>query len=230
MNLYKQTKRATTVWMSLILLTAISIFPSCNTTKTVKGGAIGAAAGGVIGGVIGNKKGNTAVGAIIGSTVGGTAGALIGKYMDKQAKELEREIDGVEVERVGEGILLTFDSGLLFDFGSYQLTSATRQNLDNFSESLQNYPDTYVLIAGHTDNVGTDASNQTLSEKRAGSVSSYLARKGVGSSRLQTKGLGESQPIETNETDAGRQANRRVEVAIYANEELVRQAKSGSIN
>ncbi|MEM7369810.1 MAG: OmpA family protein [Bacteroidota bacterium] len=216
--------------MTLILLCSISILPSCNTTKTVRGGAIGAAAGGVIGGVIGNKKGNTAVGAIIGSTVGGTAGALIGKYMDKQAKELEREIEGVEVERVGEGILLTFDSGLLFDFGSYSLTRATKDNLDNFSQSLLKYPDTYILIAGHTDNIGTDANNQILSEKRARSVSSYLSSKRVANSRLETKGYGETQPVETNASDAGRQANRRVEVAIYANEDLVRQAKNGSIN
>ena len=211
------------------MIFSIVIFSGCKSTKTVKGGAIGATAGGVVGGIIGKKKGNTAIGAIIGATVGGTAGALIGKYMDRQAKELEKEIEGAEVERVGEGILITFDSGLLFEFGSYKLSSATRENLANLSETLKEYQDTEVRIEGHTDNVGSDDYNQKLSEKRANAVSSYIKGKGISSSRLQIEGYGESQPVETNETDSGRQANRRVEIAIFANDELKKKAKSGEL-
>ena len=213
----------------LIFILSSANFYGCKTTKTAKGGAIGATTGGVIGGIIGKKKGNTAVGAIIGATFGGTAGAIIGKYMDRQAEELEREIDGAEVERVGEGILITFDSGLLFEFGSYNLTPTTKANLDKFANTLQNYADTEILIEGHTDNVGSDEFNQKLSVQRASSVSSYLRGKGIASNRFQIEGYGETQPVETNETDAGRQANRRVEVAIFANDELKKKAENGEL-
>ena len=213
-----------------ILLISFTLFPACKASKTAKGGAIGAAAGGVVGGLIGKKAGNTAVGAIVGAAVGGTAGAVIGRYMDKQAEEIEDELDGASVERVGEGILVTFDSGLLFDFGSSKLTATTRQNLQKFSEILQKYPDTEILIEGHTDNVGSDEFNQKLSVERASSVQNYLTGKGVSSRRLIIKGYGETQPVEDNSTDAGRQANRRVEVAIYANEDLKQDAKDGSLD
>ena len=212
------------------LIVSFTLFPACKASKTAKGGAIGAAAGGVVGGLIGKKSGNTAVGAIIGAAVGGTAGAVIGRYMDKQAEEIEEELDGASVERVGEGILVTFDSGLLFDFGSSKLTSTTRQNLQKFSEILQKYPDTEILVEGHTDNVGSDEFNQKLSVERASSVQSYLSGQGVEKGRLIIKGYGEAQPIESNDTDAGRQANRRVEVAIYANDELKRDAKDGKLD
>ena len=221
--------RVIVLLMSGAVLISSLGFSGCTASKTAKGGAIGAASGGVIGGIIGNKKGNTAVGAIIGAAVGGTAGAVIGRYMDKQAKEIEEEVEGAKVERVGEGILITFDSGLLFEFGSYQLNAATRQNLDNFANTLQKYPDTEIRIEGHTDSIGSDEVNQKLSVQRASAVSDYIRRKGVAANRLVIQGYGKTQPIATNETEAGRRENRRVEVAIYANEALVNNAKSGKL-
>lgn len=216
-------------FLYVLLIVALFITQACNASRSVKGGAIGAAAGGTVGGVIGSKKGNTAAGVIIGAAVGGAAGALIGRYMDKQAKEIEQEVEGVEVERVGEGILLTFDSGLLFNFDSYQLTATTKANLDKMAEIVKKYEDTEILIEGHTDSVGSDAYNMTLSKNRAQSVADYLAGQGVAKSRLKTKGYGESRPITTNDTDSGRQQNRRVEAAIYANENLKKDAKDGNV-
>lgn len=218
---------------SLRLLLVVSIvfifLPSCNTSRTVKGGAIGATAGGVIGGVIGKKAGNTAVGIIIGAAVGGTAGALIGRYMDKQAEEIRNDMKGAKVERVGEGILITFDSGLLFDFDSYELKSATRTNLNELAQTLNKYEDTEILVEGHTDNSGAYDYNQTLSERRAQSVTSHLVRQGVMPSRLFSMGYGEQHPIASNDTDNGRRQNRRVEVAIYANKKLQRAAQKGNL-
>jgi len=218
------------ILLILFLLLSFTLTPGCKTSKTAKGGAIGATAGGVIGGLIGKKKGNTAAGVLIGAAIGGTAGAVIGRYMDKQAKEIEEELDGVEVERVGEGILVTFDSGLLFEFGDAKLSAATRKNLDDFAGILQKYPDTDILIEGHTDNVGSEPFNEELSVKRASSVKNYLGRKGVSSPRFSIKGHGEAKPIESNETESGRTANRRVEVAIYANDVLKKDAEDGSIS
>ncbi|MCB0629342.1 MAG: OmpA family protein [Saprospiraceae bacterium] len=217
---------AKTSWIWLLALTMI-VAPACNTSKAVKGAAIGGAAGGVIGGVIGKKAGNTAVGVIIGAAVGGTAGALIGKYMDKQAKEIEDNVEGAEVVRVGEGILVTFDSGLLFGFDSYALTATTKENLRNLAETLKEYGDTDLTIEGHTDSKGTDAYNLELSKKRANSVADYLVTLGVDRNRLTTVGYGEQQPVNTENTEASE--NRRVEVAIYANEDLKEAAKKGEL-
>ncbi len=203
--------------------------PACNTSRAAKGAAIGGSAGGVIGGIIGKNSGNTAVGIILGSAIGGTAGALIGNYMDKQAAEIRKDMSNATVERVGEGILITFDSGLLFDVDSYQIKGTTRDNLNDLAKILQKYDDTEILIEGHTDNTGSDDHNQNLSESRAKSVSSYLTRQGVLPSRVSPVGYGESQPIADNNTNAGKQANRRVEVAIYANKKLQRAAKRGDI-
>lgn len=216
-----------TSWIWVLAVMMI-VAPACNTSKTAKGAAIGGAAGGVLGGVIGKKSGNTAVGVIIGAAVGGTAGALIGKYMDKQAKEIDENVEGAEVARVGEGILVTFDSGLLFGFDSYALTATTKENLRNLAETLKDYEDTDLTIEGHTDSKGTDAYNQDLSQKRAGSVADYLVSLGVDRSRLTTKGYGEQQPVNTENTEASE--NRRVEVAIYANEDLKEQAENGELD
>ncbi|MDW3649415.1 MAG: OmpA family protein [Bacteroidia bacterium] len=225
-----ETRRFPQTLLILCLITSLSIFPSCKASKTAKGGAIGATAGGVLGGIIGKKKGNTAAGVLIGAAIGGTAGAVIGRYMDKQAKEIEEEIEGAEVERVGEGILITFDSGLLFDFGSSRLSNETKRNLDEFADILQKYPETDILIEGHTDNVGSDEFNQELSVKRASSVRNYLSTHGVQGSRFSIKGYGEEKPVDDNETESGRTANRRVEVAIYANETLKEDAQDGTIS
>jgi outer membrane protein OmpA-like peptidoglycan-associated protein len=186
--------------------------------KKEEGAIIGATAGAAVGGVIGNQTGSTARGAIIGAVVGGTAGAIIGHQMDQQAKELSQNIKGATVERVGEGIEVTFASGLLFAFDSDSIQAAAGTNLRELASSLQKYSDSQLLIVGHTDNVGDDSYNQALSQRRSNSAATYLAAQGVARTRLAATGKGESEPVATNDTDAGRQKNRRVEVAIYASE------------
>ena len=208
------------------LLIASMMLSSCaSMSKEEKGAAAGVGAGAVLGGIIGNQTGSTARGAIIGAAVGGVAGAIIGRRMDKQAAELKQEIPGATVTRVGEGIVVTFASGLLYDFDSDRIRSESASNLKNLAESLGKYPDTDLLIVGHTDATGTDSYNQALSERRAAAAANYLKTQGVSSGRLRTSGRGESEPIASNETEAGQQANRRVEVAIYANEELKKNSK-----
>ncbi|MEO8471435.1 MAG: OmpA family protein [Chryseolinea sp.] len=205
------------------------IFSGCKASNTTKGGGIGAGAGAAIGGVIGHQSNNTVVGAIIGAAVGGTAGALIGRHMDKQAEELKNDLKGATVERVGEGILITFDSGLLFTVDSYSLQPVTESNLTELAKTLKKYNDTSILIEGHTDNTGTDSHNQDLSVKRAAQVESFLVTQQVKDSRITTKGYGETQPLQPNDTEAGKKANRRVEVAIYANRDMKKLAKKGEL-
>jgi outer membrane protein OmpA-like peptidoglycan-associated protein len=183
-----------------------------------KGTTIGAAGGGIVGGIIGHKTGSTARGAIIGAVVGGTAGSLIGKRMDDQAEKLARELEDAQVSRVGEGIAVTFDSGVLFPFDSAALTSEARANLRTLAASLQAEPRTEVMIVGHTDSAGTNDYNQRLSERRGHSAEDYLSSLGVAASRLASDGRGETEPVASNDTEGGRRQNRRVEVAIYASD------------
>ena len=190
-----------------------------------KGGIIGATAGGVIGGAVGRANGSTAKGAIIGATIGGAAGMIIGHRMDKQAEELKQNIPGAIVERVGEGIQVTFESGLLFDFDSDVVRSEARTNLRNLAASLDKYPGSELLIVGHTDSVGTDSYNLRLSERRAESAASFLVAQGVSRARISARGLGETEPVASNASEAGRSQNRRVEVAIYASEAMRAEAK-----
>jgi outer membrane protein OmpA-like peptidoglycan-associated protein len=187
--------------------------------RTGRGAVIGAAGGAAVGAVIGRQVGSTARGAIIGAAVGGAAGAIIGRQMDKQAEELAATIPGATVQRVGEGIVVTFDSGLLYPFNSTELLPAGQDNLRNLATSLQSNPETEVLIVGHTDAVGSDAYNQNLSEQRASSAANVLAMNGIPRDRIRTSGRGEMEPVSDNESEAGRQQNRRVEVAIFASEE-----------
>jgi outer membrane protein OmpA-like peptidoglycan-associated protein len=215
---------------NLILLLIIIIPFSCNTSRVFRGGAIGAGAGGAIGGAIGSRSDNTAEGAIIGAAIGGTAGALIGKYMDNQAKELEKDLEGAEVERVGEGIKVTFDSGILFDFDSAELSAASKNNITKLAETLEKYEDTNILVEGHTDSQGPENYNQKLSEERAKSVANALTQLGIRNIRIKEIGYGESQPVADNSTTEGRQQNRRVEVAIFANEKLKKAAEKGDID
>ena len=168
---------------------------------------------------MGAATGSTARGAIIGAAVGGVAGAVIGSQMDKQREELAEDLEGARVERYGEGVLVTFDSGLLFDFDSSVVKGAARSNLTDLANSLREYPDTEVLIVGHTDAQGSDSYNQGLSERRAAAAKNFLVTQGVPADRIRTEGLGESEPVASNDTDAGRAQNRRVEVAIFASEE-----------
>lgn len=201
----------------LILVSSLVLI-SC-ATRAQTGAVVGAAGGAVAGGAIGKVAGSTAKGAIIGAVVGGTAGAIIGARMDKQAKELKQNIKGATVERVGEGIQVTFNSGLLFDFDSYSVRAEAGANLTELARSLEEYSGSDLLIVGHTDQVGSQSYNQGLSERRASSVSTFLRSRGVDGARLEARGLGETEPTATNDTEAGRQANRRVEVAIFASPE-----------
>jgi len=217
---------------TIVLASAFALsLPACQMSRTAKGGAIGAGAGAGVGAVIGNQFGDngTAIGAIIGAAVGGTAGALIGQHMDKQAEELRNDLEGATVTRVGEGIRITFASGLLFGVDQSALNAAAQSNLNELAETLKKYDDTEILVEGHTDPDGADDHNQALSERRAGSVKAYLVGQGVSSSRFTTTGYGESQPIADNSTADGKAMNRRVEVAIYANKQMKKAAEKGEL-
>jgi len=217
------------VVLVVLLCVSIPLLLGCSWSNKAKGGAIGAGTGAVVGGVIGNQFGNTAVGAIIGAAVGGTAGVVIGNEMDKRAEEMRQDMQGAKIERVGEGIKITFDSGLLFDVDKSDLRPQAKTNLESLAKILNKYDDTNILVEGDTDNTGTEEYNQKLSERRAQSVSSFLIGLSVTGSRIATVGLGESNPIAENDTDYGRQQNRRVEVAIFANEKLKEAAEDGTI-
>jgi len=194
----------------------LGVAAGCSTTsRTTKGAGIGAAGGAVLGGLIGNANGSTTRGAIIGAVVGGAAGALIGRQMDQRARDIERSVPGARVERVGEGIEVTFPSGFLFDFDSDRIRGDAAANLDELARHLGGYEDSNIMIAGHTDSVGAADYNQDLSVRRAEAAARYLAAHGV-SNHIATVGLGEREPVASNRTDAGRQQNRRVEIAIYA--------------
>jgi outer membrane protein OmpA-like peptidoglycan-associated protein len=206
-------------------LAALVAMGACaSMSQKEKGAVIGASAGAAVGAAVGNANGSTAKGAIIGAAVGGTAGAVIGHQMDQQAKEIKQGIPGAVVERVGEGLQVTFASGLLFPYDSDVLTSTAQQNLATLASSLDKYPNTDIIIVGHTDSNGSDNYNLTLSQRRANAAVSYLMSRGVSHSRLRGTGRGETEPVASNDTDTGRQQNRRVEVAIYANETLKTQA------
>ncbi len=217
---HKSAKPISTLLMLVAISLSMTLMGCANLSNTEKGAATGAGAGAVVGGVIGKvtDKG-TAQGAILGAVVGGTAGAIIGHQMDKQARELEDELEGADVERVGEGIIVTFDSGILFDFDSASLQATARANLRELAESLDAYGNTDLMVVGHTDAVGDADYNYQLSQQRAQAAASYLRGLGVSGSRINTLGRGETEPVASNESDYGRQQNRRVEVAIYASDE-----------
>ncbi|WP_194973762.1 OmpA family protein [Aquiflexum lacus] len=203
---------------------------SCSSwNNTQKGGTIGAGTGAAVGGLFGSKKGKTGEGAVIGAVIGGAVGAGIGVYMDKQAEELEKEMKDAEIERVGEAIKVTFDSGILFGFDSYALTPASQETIMKFADILNEYPDTDITIEGHTDDKGAYEYNLNLSKKRAEAVNNYLKMQQVGSNRLVTNGYSFDRPIADNTTEEGRAKNRRVEILITANEELIEKAEKGEI-
>ncbi|MDO5656084.1 MAG: OmpA family protein [Flavobacteriaceae bacterium] len=201
-----------------------------NTNKSQRGAVIGAAAGAGIGALIGKK--NRALGAIVGGAVGGTAGAIIGKKMDEQAKKIEEAMPGAEVVRQDEGIQVILDenSEVRFEYNKATLTSAAQANLDNVVRIFKEYPDTDILIVGHTDSVGSQEYNQPLSLRRAQAVTNYLVSKGIPSSRISTEGAGKLEPRYSNETAEGRAGNRRVEFAITANEKMVQEAEQEAGN
>lgn len=217
------------IFFAALLYAAGILLAGCGWNRAQKGTAIGAGTGGAVGAYIGSKFNSTAVGAIIGAAVGGATGAVIGRYMDKQAEELQRDLKNARVERVGEGIKITFNSGILFDIDSHELKPAAKSNIEDLARVLKKYEDTNILIEGHTDNTGTRSHNMTLSEQRAESVAYYLAMQNVASSRITKKGYGDEQPVADNATASGREQNRRVEVAIMANKKLKDAAEKGEI-
>jgi len=209
------------VCFSLIVLSL-----SCASwSKTTKGATIGAAGGAVVGGAIGKAAGNTLIGAITGAAIGGAAGAYIGHLMDKQAEEMRRDLEGARIERIGEGIKITFNAGLFFDVDKYELRPQSKENLSRLASILNKYPDTNIIIEGHTDSTGSREYNLLLSERRARAVAVYLAQLGVSSSRFSIMGYGPDQPVASNDTAEGRQQNRRVDLGIIANEKLKRIAR-----
>lgn len=217
MNVSTMLRKATMA--VTVLATGISLTGCAGMSQKERGAVIGGATGAAAGAVIGNQTGSTARGAIIGAVLGGAAGAIIGHQMDQQAKEIQNEIPNASVERVGEGIAVTFESGILFDTDSDVLKEQAKANLRSLAQSLATrYPNTNVVIVGHTDSRGTAAYNQALSERRARAAGNYLIQQGVSPARIQTYGRGLSEPVASNETAAGMAQNRRVEIAIFANE------------
>ncbi len=211
---------------SIVIVSFFFTMTGCSSiSRTKKGALIGSGTGAAIGAVIGKKAGNTALGAILGAAVGGAAGAYIGNYMDKQAEEIERDIQGAKVERIGEGIKITFDSGILYDVGKASLRQEAKNNLNELARILNKYENTNILIEGHTDATGSEEYNLELSRKRAQSVANEVAFQKVDPTRFTIMGYGESQPLGSNETVQGRQQNRRVELAIMANDKLKKVAE-----
>ena len=200
---------------AMVMLAMVLSVSGCS--SSLRTGALGGAAAGA---VIGGLASGSARGAIIGAAVGGAAGAAIGAVMDAQAEDLQDKLPNARVERVGEGINIIFDSGILFDVNSANLRSAAQANLRDLVVSLEDYEGTDVLVIGHTDSTGEAAYNQGLSERRADSARTFLVGGGLDAGRVSAMGAGEMEPIDTNDTEAGRQENRRVEVAIFADEDM----------
>ncbi len=220
----QRTGRVNTRLLLLGIMVSSTVTGCASMSKKETGAVIGATAGGVAGGVIGRNNGSTAKGAILGAAVGGAIGAVIGHQMDQQAKKIEQQVAGATVERVGEGIQVTFASGLLFEFDSEKIRGEAANNLRNLAQSLTEYPKSDLLIVGHTDSVGEDSYNQALSERRARATADYLVSQGISRDRLRTSGRGEMEPI----ANADDEKNRRVEVAIYASDAYKAELKKGS--
>ncbi|MBP8792516.1 MAG: OmpA family protein [Lutibacter sp.] len=223
---------------ALALVVTISL-NSCSATQNAnnkqKGAVIGAAGGALLGAILGNNVGNkknSELGAVLGGVLGGTAGVLIGSKMDKQAQQIEEEIPGAVVERIDDGIVVTFDenSGVYFDTNKFNINAASDKMLSKLAAILVEYPDTNVIIAGHTDSSGADAYNMTLSKNRANSVTDFFTSKGLSKNRFTTSWFGEEQPVADNTTPEGRAKNRRVNLGIVPNEKMIQDAKTESGN
>jgi outer membrane protein OmpA-like peptidoglycan-associated protein len=205
-------------------LTAASLLACATTnetldTKTKKGAVIGTLAGAAAGAAIGGHE-HRAGGALIGAATGALAGGLIGRYMDNQAKELDA-IPGADVTRTDDSLLVNFQGQFLFDSGKTDLNPGAYDRLDQLARTLNNYPKSQVKITGHTDSQGADDFNLRLSEQRADRVREYLIHQGVSASRISSFGMGEARPLASNNTEAGRQQNRRVEIEIRPDAEVM---------
>lgn len=205
-----------------IAMAAVLILSSCSSwSNAAKGAVFGTGGGAAAGAVIGKTLGNTAAGAIAGAAVGGTVGTIIGRNMDQKAEEMNEELEGVTIQRVEEGIAVSFDSGILFGFDSSSLRPEARENLEKLSEILARDDETILMVVGHTDSTGDENYNMRLSERRAQSAANYMISQGLSESRVETEGRGETEPISDNSSVEGQQENRRVEVAIYASPEYI---------
>ncbi|MDH3290451.1 MAG: OmpA family protein [Gemmatimonadota bacterium] len=211
--------------VAVVAMSALTVGLVGCASRAQTGAIVGAGGGAVVGAVIGKAAGNTAAGAVIGAAVGGAAGAIIGGYMDRQAAEMERDLEGARIERIGEGIKITFAGGILFDVDRADVRPEAQAELVKLAGIVNKYEDTNILVEGHTDATGPEDYNMNLSVHRASSVATFLAVQQVERGRLSGVGYGELQPIASNETAAGRQQNRRVEVAIWANDKLKAAAK-----
>lgn len=230
--------------LTSIVLCGALILGGCNSmNNTAKGGIIGGSSGAVLGGIIGHAAGNTAVGAVIGTAVGAGAGVLIGKHMDK-VKQQAQTVEGAKVEEVKDtngltAVKCTFDSGILFNTGKAELSSAAKESLNNFAQNVLNKnTDVDVDIQGYTDNQGwknstaeqSASKNLDLSRQRAQAVETYLKSCGVSGKQIKkTQGFGEQNPVADNSTEAGRQQNRRVEIYMYASQEMIKSAEEGTL-
>ena len=205
----------------LAVLCLVALLAGCASwSKTGKGAAIGGVAGAVLGTAV--SKDNTK-GAILGGAAGAVVGGIIGNYLDKQAKELE-DVKGAEVTREGDELKITFSEKILFDVDSSTLKSASQTQLNQVAGVLVKYPDTDILVMGHTDATGSEDYNQRLSERRANSVTNYIEGQGVAAARVRAKGFGETSPVADNGTEEGRAQNRRVEFSIHVNEAFKAEA------
>lgn len=183
-------------------------------SKTAIGGIGGALGGYLLGDIVGGRRDRTEK--IVGAGLGGLAGAGIGAYMDKQERQLRERTAGTDVQviRRGDDLVLNIPSGITFAYDSAAVQPQFQRTLDQVAQTLAEYKETYIDVYGHTDATGSDAYNQALSERRAIAVADYLAGRGVQAARIATRGYGKTQPIASNDTDAGRAANRRVEIKI----------------
>ena len=211
----------------IFVLVSVLVMAGCSSmNKQQKGTAIGAAGGAALGALV--TKGSV-WGILAGAAIGGAAGNLIGKKMDAQAKELTQAVPTAQVERVGEGINMTFESGLMFKINSADINESYKDDLASATAVFAKYPETNLIIEGHTDDTGKDEFKMALSEKRAKAVGNFLKSKGIAASRITEKWYGESQPKYPNDTEENRVKNRRVEIAVIANDEMKQKANEGKL-
>ncbi|MBO4963709.1 MAG: OmpA family protein [Prevotella sp.] len=216
-----------------IVLSLGIVLSACNNTQ--KGAGIGAGGGALLGAIVGKIAGNTAVGAAVGAGVGAGAGALIGRHMDKVKAEAAK-VDAAQVEQVTDAnglkaVKVTFDSGILFAVNKADLNANAKTNLAKLAQVLKDNATCDVAIYGHTDSTGNDGINIPLSLNRAKSVQNYLSSCGVQASQIKSvEGKGSSEPVADNSTKAGQAQNRRVEIYMYASQEMIQAAEAGTLN
>ena len=220
-----------------ILLCGILVM-GCGMSNLGKGSLIGSGAGAVLGAGIGYLIGGdgqaAAIGAAVGTAVGGGTGAIIGNQMDKKAKELA-ELENAQVETVTDvnglkAIKVTLDNGILFDFNKSSLKKEAKDELEKFAKDMADMPNTNINVYGHTDNVGSAEANKKVSDQRARAVASYLMKHGIEKDHILAEGLSYDFPVADNSTAEGRAQNRRVEIYISANEDMIKAAENGELN